>query len=96
VNQFDLQAKLISRDVIRETPSGTPVVDFRVQYDGEISEAGFKRLVKLSKDSIGIGSWLNWIFGKSRKKLFFDQVPRSGYCDRKKIRILGENYGSSI
>ncbi|MEK9652706.1 MAG: primosomal replication protein N [Betaproteobacteria bacterium] len=85
MNQFDLQAKLISKDVIRETPSGTPVVDFRVEYDGEISEAGFKRLVKLSIDCVAIGD----LSGKVSKIALGSEVGLTGFLANR-----GKNYFS--
>lgn len=55
LNQLKLTARLIAREAIRYTPAGQPVINYQLQYLGEVNEAGIPRKVEMQIAAITIG-----------------------------------------
>jgi primosomal replication protein N len=55
VNQLQLTASVIERDVLRYTPAGIPVVNAVIAHESEQIEAGIKRLVGLEMTALAAG-----------------------------------------
>jgi primosomal replication protein N len=56
VNQFQLTASVIERDVLRYTPAGIPVVNAVLLHESEQMEAGIKRLVGFEVTALAVGN----------------------------------------
>jgi primosomal replication protein N len=55
VNKLALTAKIAEISVQRYTPAGIPAIDFTLDHESEMAEAGQMRKVKVSVRSIAIG-----------------------------------------
>ena len=54
-NRLVLHAKLKSRDELRRTPAGIPVLSFRVEHESEQIEAGIARRTAFELDCVLVG-----------------------------------------
>jgi primosomal replication protein N len=54
-NRFALVAKIVSRDELRHTPAGVPLLAFRVAHESEQVEAGVARRAAFEIDCILLG-----------------------------------------
>ncbi|MBU6225919.1 MAG: primosomal replication protein N [Burkholderiales bacterium] len=55
MNRVDLIAHVEEISPLRYTPSGLPVVEFRLIHESETEEAGIVRKVRLNLKSIAVG-----------------------------------------
>jgi len=55
LNHFTLTASLVSKDAIRFTPAGLPVMHCQLHYVGEVSEVDMPRQIQMSVEAIAIG-----------------------------------------
>jgi primosomal replication protein N len=55
-NRLVLQAKLKSKDELRRTPAGTPVMSFRVEHESDQVEAGLARKTAFELDCVLVGN----------------------------------------
>jgi primosomal replication protein N len=55
LNHFTLTAFLVSKDAIRFTPAGIPVMHCQLEHSGEVSEVGVARKIQMSVEAIAIG-----------------------------------------
>ncbi|WP_288109155.1 primosomal replication protein N [Limnobacter sp.] len=60
-NQFELQATLISKSILRYTPAGVPVCEMELQHESVQIEASKPRTVQCVIDAISLGSLANSI-----------------------------------
>ena len=54
-NRLVLHVKLLSRDELRRTPAGLPVLEFRVGHDSEQIESGMARKTTFELDCVIVG-----------------------------------------
>ena len=55
LNQFTLTAALVSKDAIRFTPAGLPVIYCQLDYVGEVMEVERPRKIQMSVEAVAIG-----------------------------------------
>ncbi|QKM60952.1 primosomal replication protein N [Polynucleobacter arcticus] len=55
MNHFTLTAFLVSKDAIRFTPAGIPVMHCQLEHSGEVSEVGTARKIQMNVEAIAIG-----------------------------------------
>ena len=55
VNRFQCVAVIISREALRYTPAGIPVVNLTLQHESQQREAGIERLISLEMAAMGAG-----------------------------------------
>jgi primosomal replication protein N len=55
LNYFTLTAILVSKDAIRFTPAGIPVMHCQLEHRGEANEVGVARKIQMSVEAIAIG-----------------------------------------
>jgi primosomal replication protein N len=56
VNQVALSAVIAEASALRYTPAGVPALDFRLEHESEVREAGQARQVKAAIRAVAIGS----------------------------------------
>ena len=56
MNQVALSAVIAEASAQRYTPAGLPALDFRLEHESELSEAGHRRQVKAAIRAVAIGS----------------------------------------
>jgi len=56
VNQLVLNASIAEASALRYTPAGLPALDFRLEHESEVSEAGQLRQVKVAIKAVAFGS----------------------------------------
>ena len=56
MNQVVLTACIVEASALRYTPAGLPALDFRLENESEIEEAGLKRQVKVAVKAVAFGS----------------------------------------
>jgi primosomal replication protein N len=56
VNQVLLSARIAETSALRYTPAGLPALDFRLEHESEVLEAGQARQVKAAIRALPIGS----------------------------------------
>jgi primosomal replication protein N len=56
VNQLVLSAWIIEASAMRFTPAGVPALDFRLEHESEVTEAGQQRKVKAAIKAVAFGS----------------------------------------
>jgi len=56
VNQVLLSARIAETSALRYTPAGLPALDFRLEHESEVLEAGQARQVKAAIRALAIGS----------------------------------------
>ncbi|BDT78543.1 primosomal replication protein N [Polynucleobacter yangtzensis] len=55
MNHFTLTAILVSKDAIRFTPAGIPVMHCQLEHSGQASEVGVARKIWMNVEAITIG-----------------------------------------
>ncbi|MBU3577047.1 primosomal replication protein N [Polynucleobacter sp. UK-Kesae-W10] len=55
MNHFTLTAILVSKDAIRFTPAGIPVMHGLLEHSGQANEVGVARKIQMSVEAIAIG-----------------------------------------
>ncbi len=56
MNQVLLSARIAETSALRYTPAGLPALDFRLEHESELLEAGQARQVKAAVKAVAIGS----------------------------------------
>jgi primosomal replication protein N len=56
VNRTDLSASIAELHALRYTPAGLPALDFRLEHESAVQEAGLIRQVKVSVKAVAIGA----------------------------------------
>jgi len=56
VNHVDLTASIVEASPLRYTPAGLPAVNFVLDHESEVTEAGTTRQVKLSIKAVAFGA----------------------------------------
>jgi primosomal replication protein N len=56
VNQLVLSARIAQAGVLRYTPAGLPALDFSLEHESELSEAGQARQVKVAVKAVAFGA----------------------------------------
>ena len=56
MNQVDLTARIAELSPVRYTPAGIPAVNFILEHESEIVEAGANRQVKLTIKAVAFGA----------------------------------------
>jgi primosomal replication protein N len=56
VNQVVLTACIAEAGALRYTPAGLPALDFRLEHESELTEAGQQRQVKVAMKAVAFGS----------------------------------------
>ena len=56
MNQIDLTARIAELSPVRYTPAGIPAVNFILEHESEIVEAGANRQVKLTIKAVAFGT----------------------------------------
>ena len=82
MNQFVLGARIAEASVLRYTPAGLPALDFRLEHESEVTEAGQQRQVKLAVKAVAFGSVAETLgkqaIGSSWNFTGFLATPRNG------------------
>jgi len=82
VNQLVLSACIAEASALRYTPAGLPALDFRLEHESEITEAGQSRQVKVAIKAVAFGSTAETLgkqaIGSSWKFTGFLATPRNG------------------
>ena len=55
MNHFTLTAILVSKDAIRFTPAGIPVMHCQLEHSGQANEVGVARKIQMNVEAITIG-----------------------------------------
>ena len=56
MNQLVLSARIAEAGALRYTPAGLPALDFRLEHESEITEAGQPRQVNVAIRAVAFGS----------------------------------------
>jgi primosomal replication protein N len=56
VNQLVLNACIAEANALRYTPAGLPALDFRLEHESEITEAGQQRQVSVAIRAVAFGA----------------------------------------
>lgn len=56
MNHVDLTASIVEASPLRYTPAGLPAVNFVLDHESEVTEAGTTRQVKLSIKAVAFGA----------------------------------------
>ena len=56
MNQIDLTARIAELSPVRYTPAGIPAINFILEHESEVLEAGINRQVKLTIRAVAFGS----------------------------------------
>jgi primosomal replication protein N len=82
VNQVVLTACIAEASVLRYTPAGLPALDFRLEHESELTEAGQQRQVKVAVKAVAFGSVAETLgrqpIGSLWKFTGFLATPRNG------------------
>jgi primosomal replication protein N len=82
VNQVVLTACIAEASALRYTPAGLPALDFRLEHESELTEAGQKRQVKVAVKAVAFGSVAETLGRQSIGSLWrftgFLATPRNG------------------
>jgi primosomal replication protein N len=82
VNQLVLSASIAEASVLRYTPAGLPALDFRLEHQSEVTEAGQPRQVNMAIRAVAFGSLAETLgkqaIGSSWKFTGFLATPRNG------------------
>jgi primosomal replication protein N len=82
VNQLVLSACIAEASALRYTPAGLPALDFRLDHESEVMEAGQMRQVKVAVKAVAFGSVAETLqrqpIGSSWKFTGFLATPRNG------------------
>ena len=82
MNQLVLSACIAEASALRYTPAGLPALDFRLEHESEVTEAGQPRQVKAAIKAVAFGSVAETLrrqpIGSSWKFTGFLATPRNG------------------
>ena len=82
MNQLVLSACIAEASALRYTPAGLPALDFRLEHESEITEAGQLRQVKVAIKAVAFGSVAETLvkqaIGSSWNFTGFLATPRNG------------------
>jgi primosomal replication protein N len=82
VNQLVLSARIAQAGVLRYTPAGLPALDFSLEHESELSEAGQARQVKVAVKAVAFGAMAETLgrqsIGSSWNFTGFLATPRNG------------------
>jgi primosomal replication protein N len=82
VNQLVLSASISEASALRYTPAGLPALDFRLEHQSEVTEAGQPRQVNVAIKAVAFGSLAETLgkqaIGSSWKFTGFLATPRNG------------------
>jgi primosomal replication protein N len=82
VNQLVLSARIAEAGALRYTPAGLPALDFRLEHESEVTEAGQPRQVAMAIRAVAFGSLAETLgkqaIGSSWNFTGFLATPRNG------------------
>ena len=82
MNQVVITARIAEASALRYTPAGLPALDFRLEHESELHEAGQARQVRAALKAVVIGSAAETLvrqpIGSSRTFTGFLATPRNG------------------
>jgi primosomal replication protein N len=82
VNQLVLSARVAEAGALRYTPAGLPALDFRLEHESEVTEAGQPRRVAVAIRAVAFGGVAETLgkqaIGSSWKFTGFLATPRNG------------------
>ena len=82
MNQLVLSARIAQAGALRYTPAGLPALDFSLEHESELSEAGQARQVKVAVKAVAFGAVAETLgrqpIGSSWKFTGFLATPRNG------------------
>jgi primosomal replication protein N len=82
VNQLVLSARIAQASALRYTPAGLPALDFSLEHESEVTEAGQPRQVKTAIRAVAFGSLAETLgkqaIGSSWRFTGFLATPRNG------------------
>ena len=82
MNQVVLTACIAEANALRYTPAGLPAIDFRLEHESELMEAGQKRRVMVAVKAVAFGSVAETLGRQSIGSLWrftgFLATPRNG------------------
>ena len=82
MNQLVLSARIAQAGVLRYTPAGVPALDFSLEHESEITEAGQPRQVKVAVKAVAFGAVAETLgrqpIGSSWNFNGFLATPRNG------------------
>ena len=82
VNQLVLSARIAQASALRYTPAGLPALDFRLEHESEVTEAGQPRQVNVAIRAVAFGSLAETLgkqaIGSSWRFTGFLATPRNG------------------
>ncbi len=82
MNQVVLTACIAEAGALRYTPAGLPALDFRLEHESEVTEAGQARQVKVAVKAVAFGSLAETLARQPQGSLWkftgFLATPRNG------------------
>ena len=82
MNQLVLSARIAQAGALRYTPAGLPALDFSLEHESELSEAGQARQVKVAVKAVAFGAVAESLgrqpIGSSWNFTGFLATPRNG------------------
>ena len=82
MNQLVLSARIAQAGALRYTPAGLPALDFSLEHESELTEAGQGRQVKVAVKAVAFGSVAETLgrqaIGSSWNFTGFLATPRNG------------------
>ena len=82
MNQVVLTACIAEASALRYTPAGLPALDFRLEHESEVPEAGQQRQVKAAVKAVAFGSVAETLgkqpIGSTWRFTGFLATPRNG------------------
>lgn len=82
MNQLVLSAAIVEVSVLRHTPAGLPALDFRLEHESEVTEAGQSRQVRAALKAVAFGTVAETLrqqtIGSSWTFTGFLATPRNG------------------
>ena len=82
MNQVVLTACIAEASALRYTPAGLPALDFRLEHESELPEAGQPRQVKVAVKAVAFGTLAETLgkqpIGSTWKFTGFLATPRNG------------------
>ena len=78
-NRVALRGKLVELDVLRHTPAGIPIVNFRLAHQSMQSEAGIERKIDCEVQAVAFGREARLLSGACPGS----EITCRGFLDRK-------------
>ena len=79
MNQFQLVAQVVEREVLRYTPAGIPIVSARLAHSSQQLEAAVQRLIEFDVSALAVGE----ISGRFNQLELGQLYQFSGFMARK-------------